>query len=81
MKKDEYLDFIHDPKHMINPPEAVLFQTPFLEYFTKTPWYMIPILWGPLILYYIINSFYTLSVPVIGLIFSLFIRDFVMDFN
>jgi len=54
--KEEYLNFIHDPKHMINPPEAILFENSFCERFTKTPWYMIPILWGPLIMYYLAIS-------------------------
>jgi len=64
MNKQEYLDFIHDPKHMINPPEAIMFDTPYLEIFTKTPWYVIPMLWVPLILYYLIYSFLELEMSI-----------------
>jgi 4-hydroxysphinganine ceramide fatty acyl 2-hydroxylase len=80
MNKAEYLDFIHDPKHMINPPEAVLFQTSFLEIFTKTPWYMIPILWGPLVIYLISQAYYTLDVPVIALVLLYLLGLFVWTF-
>jgi len=62
----EYLEFIHDPKHMINPPEAILFDTKFLEFFTKTPWYVILILWIPLILHNLYYSFFEMdkNIPV-----------------
>jgi 4-hydroxysphinganine ceramide fatty acyl 2-hydroxylase len=48
LNKKQYLEFIHDPKHMINPPETILFETPFLEIFTKTPYWVILILWVPI---------------------------------
>jgi len=38
-----------------------LFDSDFVEYFTKTPWYMIPVLWLPVILalsYLSINELY-----------------------
>ena len=53
INKQDYLDFIHDPKHMINPPHSIMFDTAFLEFFSKTPWYMIPIVYGPIMLYYL----------------------------
>jgi 4-hydroxysphinganine ceramide fatty acyl 2-hydroxylase len=53
LRLKEYLAFIHDPKHMINPPEAIMFENNFLEFFTKTPWYVIPLLWGPVVFYYL----------------------------
>jgi 4-hydroxysphinganine ceramide fatty acyl 2-hydroxylase len=59
----QYLAFIHDPKHMINPPEAILFENKYLEIFTKTPWYVIPFLWGPVLLYYILHSYFVLEIP------------------
>jgi 4-hydroxysphinganine ceramide fatty acyl 2-hydroxylase len=64
LKLKEYLAFIHDPKHMINPPEAILFENKYLEILTKTPWFVIPFLWGPVILYYILHSYYTLELPI-----------------
>jgi len=36
---------------MIDPPEAIIFDTPFLELFTKTPWYAIPLIWIPVVFY------------------------------
>jgi 4-hydroxysphinganine ceramide fatty acyl 2-hydroxylase len=73
----EYLAFIHDPKHMINPPEAILFENKYLEKLTKTPWYVIPILWVPVIIYYLIYSYQVLNVPlnfcVLFYVFGIFI--------
>lgn len=46
----EYLEFINDPKHMINPPEALMFDNKFFEFFSKTPWYVIVLVWVPVIL-------------------------------
>ena len=63
LSKEEYLNFIHDPKHMISPPEAILFETPFLEFFTKTPWFIIPLLWAPLIIYYFWKSYSEMPLP------------------
>lgn len=64
LNKEQYLHFIHDPKHMINPPEAILFETNFLEYFTKTPWFIIPILWIPLIMYNLSEGYKALNLPI-----------------
>lgn len=69
LNKKEYLEFIHDPKHMINPPEAILFETKFLEYFTKTPWWVIPILWLPVVGLYLYSSFTEMEISTIGVIF------------
>ena len=73
----EYLEFIHDPKHMINPPEAILFETKFLEMFTKTPWFLIPLLWGPIVLYYLFYSFTTFQLPSLLLVIFYFIGIFI----
>lgn len=53
----QYLEFIHDPKHMINPPEAIMFETPFLELFTKNPYWVILVVYIPLILFNLYWSF------------------------
>jgi len=35
--------FINEPKHLVNPyRDIILFDNPFLELFTRTPWYFIP---------------------------------------
>ncbi len=67
LRLKEYLEFIHDPKHMINPPEAIMFETPALEFFTKTPWYVILIVWVPLIIYNLFYAYHEMNynVPVI----------------
>ena len=52
MTKDDYVKFINDPKHMINPPRDIrMFDSDFLEAFSKTSWYIIPLFWSPVILY------------------------------
>ena len=57
LNKEQYLAFIHDPKHMIDPPDAIMFDTPFLELFTKTPWYVIPLVWIPYAIYRMYNAY------------------------
>ena len=42
---------------MINPvKDIILFESPYLEIFTKTPWYAIPIAWVPVIVYQFTQS-------------------------
>jgi len=49
--------FVDEPKHLINPVrDIILFNTPQLEFFSKTPWYAIPIAYFPLICYYMSSS-------------------------
>lgn len=48
--KDFYLDQVHRPRHYKGGESAPLFGN-FLEPLTKTSWYVIPILWLPLISY------------------------------
>lgn len=50
---DEYVTFIEEPKHLINPVRDIrIFNSSFLEFFTVTPWFVIPIFWVPIIVYY-----------------------------
>ncbi|KAF9190000.1 fatty acid alpha-hydroxylase [Haplosporangium sp. Z 767] len=44
-----YLEQVHIPRHL--PGSARIFASPFLEIFSKTPWYVIPIFWLPIIVY------------------------------
>lgn len=77
LRLKEYLEFIHDPKHMINPPEAILFETPILEFFTKTPWWAILVIWVPLVLFNLFYAFFDMdkNIPVIvtGYLLGIFI--------
>ncbi|KAI9012707.1 hypothetical protein BC832DRAFT_257512 [Gaertneriomyces semiglobifer] len=44
--KEFYLTQVHIPRHV--PYSAPIFGHPLLEMFTKTPWWVIPILWVPI---------------------------------
>ncbi|KAG0324062.1 fatty acid alpha-hydroxylase [Dissophora globulifera] len=44
-----YLEQVHIPRHLSG--SAKIFGSPYLEFFTKTPWYMIPVFWLPVIAY------------------------------
>jgi len=40
--------------------DVVLFDTPYLEIFTKTPWFIVPIVWFPVSMYHFSLSELTL---------------------
>ncbi|KAJ3008374.1 fatty acid alpha-hydroxylase [Thoreauomyces humboldtii] len=44
--KERYLEQVHIPRHLGYP--APIFGHPLLEMFTRTPWYVVPIVWVPL---------------------------------
>ena len=48
--KDFYLEQVHRPRHYKGGESAPLFGN-FLEPLTKTPWWVIPIIWGPPVAY------------------------------
>lgn len=48
--KEFYLDQVHRPRHYKGGDSAPLFGN-FLEPLTKTPWWMIPIIWIPVVSY------------------------------
>lgn len=45
-KKDFYMEQVHIPRHLSY--SAPIFGHPALEIFTKTPWYVVPMVWVPL---------------------------------
>jgi 4-hydroxysphinganine ceramide fatty acyl 2-hydroxylase len=46
---DDYVLYINEPKHLINPVRDVrLFENDLLESLTKTSWFMIPLCWLPM---------------------------------
>ncbi|KAG0042651.1 fatty acid alpha-hydroxylase [Gryganskiella cystojenkinii] len=49
-----YLEQVHIPRHLVG--SAKIFGSPFLEVFTKTPWYMVPVFWLPIIAYNVNKS-------------------------
>lgn len=48
--KEFYLEQVHRPRHYKGGDSAPIFGN-FLEPLTKTPWWMIPLLWGPPVTY------------------------------
>ncbi|CCK72115.1 fatty acid alpha-hydroxylase KNAG_0J00320 [Huiozyma naganishii CBS 8797] len=52
--KDFYVDQIHRPRHY-GKGSAPLFGN-FLEPISKTAWYVVPIVWGPVVLYFLGRS-------------------------
>lgn len=48
MKYEEYMAFIHDPKVINKSPR--IFVSDFMEFFTKTPWFVIPMFWLPIVM-------------------------------
>jgi 4-hydroxysphinganine ceramide fatty acyl 2-hydroxylase len=69
LTKEDYIQFIHDPKHMIDPPHAAMFDNAFLEYFSKTNWYMIPIVYLPLVFYYLNQALAVFNVNFVVMMF------------
>ena len=57
--KDFYLEQVHQPRHL--KKSARLFGYDFLEMFTVTPWYVIPIIWVPITLYLLTRSYMEFS--------------------
>ncbi|KAJ3362064.1 fatty acid alpha-hydroxylase [Allomyces javanicus] len=47
--KDYYLTQVHIPRHL--PEPAYLFGNPVLEVLTRTPWYVVPLTWTPVVAY------------------------------
>jgi 4-hydroxysphinganine ceramide fatty acyl 2-hydroxylase len=58
--KQEYMLQIHRPRHCVQT--ARIFQSDFMEFFTHTPWYVIPIVWGSLAAFMTSLSLKTLTV-------------------
>lgn len=52
--KDFYLDQIHRPRHYKGGESAPFFGN-FLEPLTKTPWWMVPLIWWPSVAYGVYN--------------------------
>lgn len=46
--KQFYLDEVHKPKFIKG--SALFFNQPYLEMFTRTAWYVVPLFWGPVVM-------------------------------
>ena len=53
--KEFYLEQVHVPRHIKG--NALLFHNPVLEILTRTPWYVIPLVWVPICLWAISMSY------------------------
>ena len=65
--RDFYVDQVHRPRHY-GEDSAPSFGN-FLEPFTKTPWYMIPITWGPVVSYNFIVASSNMNIPLTCFLF------------
>lgn len=54
--KEFYLEQVHQPRHVKG--SARLFGNDFLEMFTVTPWYVVPMFWGPITMFLAVLSVY-----------------------
>lgn len=47
---EEYMNFVNDPKHLTRPGDILrMFQSPILDFFSRTPWYHIACFWTPVV--------------------------------
>ncbi|CAG8574590.1 15119_t:CDS:2 [Acaulospora morrowiae] len=65
--KEFYLQQIHKPRHL--PYSVKLFESPYLEILTKTPWYVIPIIWIPVVYYHASMASENLGLNTISVLF------------
>jgi 4-hydroxysphinganine ceramide fatty acyl 2-hydroxylase len=59
--KNFYLQQIHQPRHLTE--SARLFGPAYLECFTKTAWYVVPIVWLPIAAYLFLRSAMQFDTP------------------
>jgi hypothetical protein len=57
LKWDDYIQFINEPKHLVNPiRDVIVFDNKYMELITKTPWWLIILAYAPLVTYFFKNS-------------------------
>ncbi|ESK96363.1 inositolphosphorylceramide-b c-26 hydroxylase [Moniliophthora roreri MCA 2997] len=59
--KQYYLRQIHQPRHV--PESARMFGPDYLEVFTRTNWYVVPIIWLPIAGYLFLRSVFQFTMP------------------
>ena len=52
--KQFYLQEVHKPRFLRG--SAKFFNQPYLEILTRTPWYIIPLVWGPIIAWHLVQA-------------------------
>ena len=49
LNEEEYIKFVNDPKHLTKPDDVHrMFHYPFVEFFSRTPWYHVFLFWTPI---------------------------------
>ncbi|KAJ7600870.1 oxidoreductase [Mycena floridula] len=59
--KSYYMQQVHQPRHVAN--SARLFGPDYLEMFTKTAWYVVPMFWFPITAYLFLRSLFQFTGP------------------
>jgi len=59
--KDYYLKQVHQPRHLTE--SARLFGPDFLEMFTRTEWWVVPVFWSPIAAYLFVRCIVQFSLP------------------
>ena len=70
----DYLKWVHSPVNK----QLRLFSTQFLEIFSITPWYLVPLVWLPVILIIAFHSYSTLETHMAPLQNALFLKFLVL---
>ncbi|KAI8802660.1 hypothetical protein BJ742DRAFT_683992 [Cladochytrium replicatum] len=68
-KKDYYMQQVHIPRHC--PGSAPIFGHPLLEMFTLTPWYVVPMVWLPVVAYHVYMASTYHSPTAIAIMFAI----------
>ena len=75
---EDYVQWINEPKHIISPVrDVVLFDNYIIEnYFAKTPWFVVPVAWIPIIIYYQLMNEQTLIPSIMQFFLGIFAWTF-----
>ena len=58
-----YLKFLNDPKHLTKPGDILrMYKSPFIDFFTRTPWYVVGLFWTPFVIYHLYLGYFLSSV-------------------
>ena len=53
--KEFYLTEVHRPRFIKG--SALFFNQPYLEALTRTPWYVVPLFWGPIVAWHLLSAY------------------------
>ena len=59
---DQYMNFVNDPKHLTRPGDIHrMFKSPYLDFFSRTPWYHIGMFWTPVVMFKVWQGLHQVS--------------------